>query len=87
MVVRDRKYGICDWNDFPVLFIDTGGMLGNEELSSNIHDQATLAIEEADAIVFITDYVSGVTEPDRNLSKLLRKTKKPITLIVNKCGK
>lgn len=49
---RDRKYGVCEWRKFPLLLIDTGGMLGDgDELYEDIHEQAALAVQEADYIV------------------------------------
>lgn len=83
---RDRKYGFTMWEDYELMFVDTGGMLGEgDPWAESITEQALLAIEESDVIVMLTDFVDGVTETDRTLARMLRKTSKPTFLVVNKC--
>lgn len=51
---RDRKYGVSEWNDYGMLLVDTGGMLGDSgDFSENIHQQALLAVEEADFVIYV----------------------------------
>ena len=82
---RDRKYGITKWEDYEMMFVDTGGMLGDDPWSESITEQAEVAISEADMIVMLTDFVDGVTEPDKQLAKRLRNSGKTVILAVNKC--
>lgn len=83
---RDRKYGFTMWDDYELMFVDTGGMLGDgDPWAESITEQAMVAIEESDVIVMLTDFVAGVTETDRTLARMLRKTSKPTFLVVNKC--
>ena len=85
-VTRDRHYGKSDWNGKVFSLIDTGGyVVGSDDVfESEIDKQVELAIDEADAIIFMTDVVSGVTGMDEEVTKLLRKCAKPIFLVVNK---
>lgn len=85
-VTRDRHYGICEWNGREFSVIDTGGYAVNsdDEFEVEIRKQVHLAIEEADAIIFVVDVVSGITDLDDAVGRLLRKEKKPIVLVVNK---
>ncbi len=85
-VTRDRHYGKSDWNGKEFSLIDTGGyVVGSDDVfETEIDKQVELAIEEADAIIFMTDVVSGVTGMDEEVTKLLRKSAKPIFLVVNK---
>ena len=85
-VTRDRHYGKSDWNGKDFSLIDTGGyVLGSDDVfEAEIDKQVELAIDEADAIIFMTDVVSGVTGMDEVVSKLLRKSAKPVFLVVNK---
>lgn len=82
---RDRKYGVTKWEDYEMMFVDTGGMLGDDPWSESITEQAEVAISEADLIIMLADFVDGVTENDRQLARRLRKSTKPILLAVNKC--
>ena len=77
-VTRDRHYGKSDWNGKEFSLIDTGGyVLGSDDVfESEIDKQVELAIEEADAIIFMVDVESGVTGMDEDVSKLLRKVEK-----------
>ncbi len=85
-VTRDRHYGKSDWNGKDFSLIDTGGyVLGSDDIfEAEIDKQVELAIDEADAIIFMTDVVSGVTGMDEVVAKLLRKSAKPVFLVVNK---
>lgn len=86
-VTRDRVYADCEWNGRTFSLADTGGIdtgKGNEILSK-IREQAELAIEAADVIVFVTDIRTGVTSSDSEIASMLRKSGKPIILCVNKC--
>ncbi len=85
-VTRDRHYGKSDWNGKEFSLIDTGGyVVGSDDIfEQEIDKQVELAIDEADAIIFMVDVESGVTGMDEDVSKLLRKVDKPIFLAVNK---
>lgn len=85
-VTRDRHYGKSDWNGREFSVIDTGGyVLGSDDIfEAEIDKQVELAIDEADAIVFMVDVETGVTGMDEDVAKLLRKVKKPVFLAVNK---
>ncbi|WNH09164.1 ribosome biogenesis GTPase Der [Thalassobellus suaedae] len=85
-VTRDRHYGKSDWNGKEFSLIDTGGyVLGSDDVfEAEIDKQVELAIDEADAIIFMVDVESGVTGMDEDVSKLLRKVSKPVFLVVNK---
>ncbi|MGY0426602.1 MAG: ribosome biogenesis GTPase Der [Polaribacter sp.] len=85
-VTRDRHYGKSDWNGKEFSVIDTGGYaIGSDDIfEEEIRKQVTLAIEEADIIVFVVDVEEGITPMDAEVAKLLRKVKKPIFVTVNK---
>lgn len=85
-VTRDRHYGKSDWNGKSFSLIDTGGyVVGSDDIfEAEIDKQVELAIEEADAIVFMVDVEAGVTGMDEEVAQLLRKSKKPYFLAVNK---
>ncbi|SHG44996.1 ribosome biogenesis GTPase Der [Flagellimonas flava] len=85
-VTRDRHYGKSDWNGKEFSLIDTGGyVVGSDDVfEQEIDKQVELAIDEADAIIFMVDVESGVTGMDEDVSKLLRKVDKPVFLAVNK---
>lgn len=85
-VTRDRHYGKSDWNGKEFSVIDTGGyVVGSDDIfEAEIDKQVELAIEEADAILFMVDVENGVTSMDQEVAKLLRKVKKPVFLVVNK---
>jgi len=102
---RDRLLGESDWNGIEFLVIDTGGIdpshggksplsIGSADFIQEIKAQALIAIEDADAILFLTDGENGVTNPDREVADILRRYQKklpdgnfwpPIFLVVNKC--
>ena len=85
-VTRDRHYGKSDWNGKEFSVIDTGGyVVGSEDIfEQEIDKQVELAIDEADAIIFMVDVESGITGMDEDVAKLLRKVDKPTFLAVNK---
>jgi len=85
-VTRDRHYGKCEWNGKEFSLIDTGGyVVGSDDVfEAEIDKQVELAIDEADAIIFMVDVDSGVTGLDEEVAKLLRKVKKPVFLTINK---
>lgn len=85
-VTRDRHYGKSDWNGKEFSLIDTGGWVkGSDDVfEAEIDRQVELAIEEADAIVFMVDVETGVTGMDEEVANLLRRTEKPVFLAVNK---
>ena len=85
-VTRDRHYGQSDWNGIEFSLIDTGGYLeGSEDIfQKEIDKQVNLAIEEADAILFIVDLVEGLTGMDETIAQLLRRSQKPVFLTANK---
>jgi len=85
-VTRDRHYGKSDWNGKEFSLIDTGGyVLGSDDIfEQEIDKQVELAIDEADAIIFMVDVESGVTGMDEDVAKLLRRVDKPVFLAINK---
>ena len=85
-VTRDRHYGKSDWNGKEFSVIDTGGYaIGSDDIfEEEIRKQVSLAIDEADIIVFVVDVQDGITPMDAEVAKLLRKVKKPIFTAVNK---
>jgi GTP-binding protein len=85
-VTRDRHYGKSDWNGRNFTLIDTGGyVVGSDDVfEKEIDRQVELAIDEADAIIFIVDVESGITAMDEDVAKLLRRHNKPVFLTINK---
>ena len=85
-VTRDRKYAETEWAGTHFTIIDTGGYVPDSEdvFERAIREQATIAIEEADVVVFVVDAMAGVTPLDKEIANILRKSKKPICLAVNK---
>ncbi|MBR2835323.1 MAG: ribosome biogenesis GTPase Der [Coriobacteriales bacterium] len=87
-VTRDRTFHDAEWNGFEFTLCDTGGIeVGNSEdvFQTKIREQAITAIEEADAIIFMTDSKTGVTEEDEVVARILKRSQKPVFLVVNKC--
>ena len=85
-VTRDRHYGKTDWNGVDFSVIDTGGYLagGDDTFQKEIDKQVNLAIDEADAIIFMVNVEDGLTGMDESVAALLRKSKKPVFVVVNK---
>jgi len=85
-VTRDRIYGFSDWNGRDFTVIDTGGFVtGSDDVfEAAIRDQVTLAIEEADVIIFMTDVTTGITDLDDDVAEMLRKGSTKVVLAVNK---
>ena len=85
-VTRDRHYGKSDWNGVEFSLIDTGGYVkGSDDIfEGEIRKQVDLAIEESDVIIFIVDVLTGITDLDESVAKMLRKINKPTILAVNK---
>ena len=84
-VTRDRIYSRASWLGKEFRLIDTGGIeMSGEKMSVQIKNQAEIAIDEADVIVFIVNGQNGVTKEDEDVAKILYRTKKPIVLAVNK---
>lgn len=84
-VTRDRIYGDCNWLNRTYRLIDTGGIeMADVPFQKEIKAQVDIAIEEADVIIFLTNGKEGLTNDDHYIAKLLRKSKKPVLLGVNK---
>ncbi|GEK35185.1 ribosome biogenesis GTPase Der [Kurthia sibirica] len=84
-VTRDRIYSSADWLTHEFNIIDTGGIdMGDEPFLEQIRQQAEIAIDEADVIIFMTNGREGVTTADEQVARILYKTKKPVVLAVNK---
>lgn len=85
-VTRDRLYWDAEWLNHEFTMIDTGGIEidSSDQILTQMRYQANLAIEEADVILFVTDGKAGVTLADEEIASILRHTKKPVILAVNK---
>lgn len=85
-VTRDRIYAETNWRGRDFTLIDTGGIEPDSDdiILSQMREQANLAIEMADVIIFLTDIKQGVTAADQEISLMLKKSKKPIVLVCNK---
>lgn len=85
-VTRDRQYGVSEWNGKTFNIIDTGGFVpfGVEIFEKEIREQVMIAVEEANAIIFMTDVTTGITTLDEAMTDILRVSKKPVFLAVNK---
>ena len=85
-VTRDRHYGKAEWNGIEFSLIDTGGYVkGSDDIfEGEIRKQVVIALAEANAVVFVVDVETGITDLDESVAKLLRKTKKPTFVVVNK---
>ncbi len=86
-VTRDRIYGDCEWCGRQFSLVDTGGIEPGTEsdMLKFMRRQAQTAIELADAIIMVTDVRTGVTAADQDVATMLRKSRKPVCLAVNKC--
>ncbi len=85
-VTRDRHYGRCEWNGREFSVIDTGGYAVNSEdiFEEEIRKQVLLAIEEADAILFMCEVHTGITDYDNVIADILRRSSKPVLVVANK---
>jgi GTP-binding protein len=85
-ITRDRIYGVTVWNGRTFEVVDTGGIVPGEEseIPQLILEQARVAIESASFIFFVVDGRTAITAPDQELARLLRRTEKPVFLVVNK---
>jgi GTP-binding protein len=85
-VTRDRHYGVAEWTHHSFTVIDTGGYVANSEdvFEAAIREQVVIAIEEATVILFMVDVTTGITDLDDEIAVLLRRSKKPVHVVVNK---
>jgi GTPase len=85
-VTRDRRYAEAEWAGKSFTMIDTGGFVPKSDdiFEKAIREQANIAIEEADSIVFVVDALEGLTPLDKEIAAILRRSNKPIHLVVNK---
>ncbi|HRG81233.1 MAG TPA: ribosome biogenesis GTPase Der [Chitinophagaceae bacterium] len=85
-VTRDRQYGVADWNGKVFNVIDTGGFVAGSDdvFEREIAKQVLIALDEADAIIFMVDAATGMTDLDDSMANLLRRSTKPVFLTVNK---
>ena len=83
---RDRQYGRCQWCGKEFSLVDTGGWVRNSDdvFEEAICDQVTLALEEADVILFVVDAMNGLTDLDMEMASMLRRAKKPVLVVANK---
>lgn len=85
-VTRDRLYADTEWLDNKFMMVDTGGIeiMNTDKIAVSIRQQAQIAIAEADVILFVCDARAGITHEDAEVAKMLRQSKKPIVLAINK---
>ncbi len=85
-VTRDRIYADCTWLNYNFTLIDTGGIEpdSSDVILSQMRDQAQIAIDTADVIIFLVDVRQGLTDADGKVADMLRRSKKPVVLCVNK---
>ena len=85
-VTRDRHYGKCEWCGTTFSVVDTGGYTVNSEdvFEEEIRKQVMIAIEEADVILFLVEVGTGITDFDEEIADILRRSDKPVLLVVNK---
>jgi GTP-binding protein len=83
---RDRQYGKVEWTGKEFSLVDTGGWVVNSDdvFEEEINKQVQIAIEEADVILFVVDILNGVTDLDNEITRMLRRSKKPVVVITNK---
>ena len=86
-VTRDRIYGDCEWLNYNMLLVDTGGIepYSDDIILSQMRRQAQLAIDSADVIILVTDIRTGVVATDHEVAAMLQKSGKPIVPCINKC--
>jgi GTPase len=85
-VTRDRQYGIAEWNGKQFNVIDTGGFVANSDdvFEKEIKKQVLIALDEANAIIFVNDVTTGITQLDDEMAHVLRKGTKPVYVVINK---
>ncbi len=85
-VTRDRHYGKCEWCGTEFSVVDTGGYTSNSDdvFEDAIRRQVVIAVEEADVVLFMCEAQTGITDYDAEIADLLRRSKKPVVLCVNK---
>ena len=85
-VTRDRQYGVADWNGKSFNIIDTGGFVPDSKdiFETEIRKQVKIALDEANAVVFMCDAATGVTDLDEAMTDVLRRSTKPVFLAINK---
>lgn len=85
-VTRDRHYGKCEWCGHEFSVVDTGGYTSNSEdvFEKAIRRQVEIAIDEADVVLFMVEAATGITDYDSEIADVLRRSKKPVVLCVNK---
>ena len=85
-VTRDRQYGIADWAGKNFNVIDTGGFVAKSEdvFEREIRKQVHIAVDEADLLLFVVDTLTGITAQDEEMADVLRRTTKPVLLVINK---
>jgi GTPase len=85
-VTRDRQYGVAEWNGKAFNVIDTGGFVPRSEdvFEKEIRKQVLIALDETDVIIFMVDVATGITDLDEAMADVLRRTSKPVFLVVNK---
>ena len=85
-VTRDRHYGKCEWCGHEFSVVDTGGYTSNSEdvFESAIRRQVEIAIDESDAVLFMVEAATGITDYDAEIADVLRRSKKPVVVCVNK---
>ena len=86
-VTRDRIYGKAEWLDQSFMLVDTGGIEpeSKDVILSQMREQAQLAIDSANVIIFVVDITTGITANDESVAAMLLKSGKPVVLCVNKC--
>jgi len=85
-VTRDRQYGIAEWNGKNFNLIDTGGFVAKSDdvFEREIKKQVLIALDEADLLLFVVDTTTGITDQDEEMADVLRRSSKPVLLVVNK---
>ena len=85
-VTRDRQYGKSVWNGKEFSVIDTGGWVVNSDdiFEDEIRKQVTIAIDESDAVLFLVDVKTGITDMDQAVAEILRRSTKKVFLVINK---
>ena len=85
-VTRDRHYGKCEWCGHEFSVVDTGGFTSNSDdvFEGEIRKQVLIAIEECDLVLFMVEAATGITDYDEEIADILRRSKKPVVLTVNK---